>query len=138
MGGFAFLPITCFAQGLTTYAGQNLGAKRYDRVKKGVRQARVESLFYCMSALAHCIAGIMRGVGKPTVPMFTMLGFWCVLRVTYITAVLHFYPHSEVIFSACPPIWCSSCVVFVLYYFKADWMRGFDMKANKRSGIHSK
>ena len=175
--GFAFLPITCFAQGLTTSVGQNLGAKQYDRVKKGVRfslacsltmaeiigiffwifapyliglfsnspevvafgvrQARVESLFYCALALAHCIAGIMRGAGKPTVPMFTMLGFWCVLRVTYITAVLHFYPYIEVIFSAYPLTWCSSCVVFILYYFKADWMHGFDRRANKRLRDHS-
>lgn len=33
--GFAFLPITCFAQALTTFVGQNLGARKYDRVKKG-------------------------------------------------------------------------------------------------------
>lgn len=34
--GFAFLPITCFAQALATFVGQNLGAQKYDRVKKGV------------------------------------------------------------------------------------------------------
>ena len=164
--GFAFLPITCFAQGLTTFVGQNLGAKQYDRVKRGVRfglvcsmtmaevigivfwilaptliglfsnspgvvafgvrQARVESLFYCMLAFAHCVAGIMRGAGKATVPMFTMLGFWCVLRVAYITTVLHFYPHIEVVFSAYPLTWCSSCVVFLLYFLKADWMHNFE------------
>ena len=33
--GFAFLPITCFSQAITTFVGQNLGAKKYDRVKKG-------------------------------------------------------------------------------------------------------
>ncbi len=33
--GFAFLPITCFAMALTTFIGQNLGAKQYDRAKKG-------------------------------------------------------------------------------------------------------
>ena len=33
--GFGFLPITCFTMALTTFVGQNLGAKRYDRVKKG-------------------------------------------------------------------------------------------------------
>ncbi len=164
--GFAFLPITCFAQALATFVGQNLGAKKYDRVKKGVRfgllcsvsaaeaigivfwaaapalvglfsdspeviafgvrQARVESLFYCMLALAHCIAGVMRGAGKATVPMFTMLGFWCVLRVAYITAALHFYPRIEVIFSAYPLTWCTSCIVFLLYFFKADWMHSFE------------
>lgn len=33
--GFAFLPITCFAMSLTTFIGQNLGARQYDRAKKG-------------------------------------------------------------------------------------------------------
>lgn len=170
--GFAFLPITCFAQALTTFVGQNLGAKRYDRVKKGVRfglvcsmslaevigitfwllapvligifsnslevidfgvrQARVEALFYCMLAMAHCIAGIMRGAGKATVPMFTMLGFWCVLRVAYITVALHFYPDIRIVFSAYPLTWCSSCVVFLLYFLKADWMHNFERQEKKQ------
>ncbi|MCX4308275.1 MAG: MATE family efflux transporter [Acetatifactor sp.] len=169
--GFAFLPITCFAQGLSTFVGQNLGAKRYDRVKKGVRfgilcsvslaeligvcfwfmapvliglfssspeviafgvrQARVEALFYCMLALAHCVAGIMRGAGKATVPMFIMLGFWCVLRVTYITAALHFYSQIEVVFSAYPLTWCTSCVAFLIYFFRADWMHNFERLSKK-------
>lgn len=164
--GFAFLPVTCFAQGLSTFVGQNLGARRFDRVKKGVRfgilcsvslteligicfwifapmliglftdspeviaygvrQAKVEALFYCMLALAHCVAGIMRGAGKASVPMFIMLGFWCVLRVTYITAALHFYPHIEVVFSAYPLTWSTSCIAFLLYFFKADWMHNFE------------
>lgn len=33
--GFAFLPITCFAMSLTTFIGQNLGARQFDRAKKG-------------------------------------------------------------------------------------------------------
>lgn len=33
--GFAFLPVTCFTMALTTFVGQNLGAKQYDRAKKG-------------------------------------------------------------------------------------------------------
>lgn len=168
--GFAFLPVTCFAQGLSTFVGQNLGAKKYDRVKQGVRfgvfcsmsltevigiifwifapiligmftdspdviaygvrQARIETLFYCMLALAHCIAGIMRGAGKATVPMFIMLGIWCVLRVTYITTVLHFIHRIEFVFSAYPLTWCISCVIFVLYYLKADWMHTFERLEN--------
>lgn len=170
--GFAFLPITCFSQALSTFVGQNLGAKNYARVKKGVRfgilcsvtaaeligitfwvfaptliglfsgspeviafgvkQARVEALFYCLLSLAHCIAGILRGAGKATVPMFTMLGFWCVLRVTYITVALHFYPHIEVVFSAYPLTWSTSCVVFLLYFFKADWIHNFERLERKQ------
>lgn len=35
--GFAFLPITSFALALTTFVGQNLGAKQVDRAKRGAR-----------------------------------------------------------------------------------------------------
>lgn len=33
--GLAFIPITSFALAMTTFIGQNLGAKKYDRAKKG-------------------------------------------------------------------------------------------------------
>ena len=35
--GFAFLPITSFTIALTTFVGQNLGAKEYERAKMGAR-----------------------------------------------------------------------------------------------------
>ncbi len=35
--GFAFLPITSFSAALTNFISQNLGAKEYDRAKKGAR-----------------------------------------------------------------------------------------------------
>ncbi len=35
--GFAFLPITCFTSAITTFVGQNLGAKEYERTRKGAR-----------------------------------------------------------------------------------------------------
>jgi Na+-driven multidrug efflux pump len=33
--GFGFLPISCFTLALTTFVGQNLGAKQYERAKRG-------------------------------------------------------------------------------------------------------
>ena len=35
--GFAFLPITSFSMALTTFIGQNLGAREYERARKGAR-----------------------------------------------------------------------------------------------------
>ena len=35
--GFGFLPITSFTMALTTFVGQNLGARQYERAKKGAR-----------------------------------------------------------------------------------------------------
>ncbi len=51
--GFAFLPVICFSQALSTFVGQNLGAKQYDRVRKGVRFGVI-----CCMLLAEAI-GIM-------------------------------------------------------------------------------
>lgn len=42
--GFAFLPITSFTMALTTFVGQNLGAKEYDRVKKGMKFGLLTSM----------------------------------------------------------------------------------------------
>ena len=141
---------------LTTFIGQNLGAKQYDRAKKGAyfgitcstllaevvgvivffaipqlaaafnneaqvvefatRQAHIEAFFYCFLAFSHCIAGIMRGAGKSTVPMFVMLASWCIIRITYITVTVHFIPKIQVIFWAYPLTWSISSAIF-LYQF---------------------
>ena len=169
--GFAFLPITCFAMSLTTFIGQNLGARQYDRAKRGAgfgilcsvtlaelvgvavyflipylaaafddsaqvvaiatKQAHTEALFYCFLAFSHCIAGIMRGAGKSRVPMFVMLIAWCIIRITYITAMVHFIPRIEVIFWAYPLTWSISTVIFLTYYLKADWIHSFERKENE-------
>lgn len=42
--GFGFLPITCFALAMTTFVSQNMGAKQYERVKKGTRFGIISSL----------------------------------------------------------------------------------------------
>lgn len=42
--GFAILPVMSFSMALTTFVGQNLGAKEYDRVKKGSKVGILLSL----------------------------------------------------------------------------------------------
>lgn len=158
--GFAFLPITCFTQALSTFVGQNLGAHRYDRVKKGagfgigcsiviaeligiisyifapqmiaifndqpdvVRfgtlHMRTICLFYCLLAFSHCIAAIMRGAGKASVSMVTMMVFWCVVRVIYITVAIQFVPELQTVSRAYPITWSCSSVVFLIYFLKVD------------------
>lgn len=91
----------------------------------GARQARTESLFYCLLALNHCLAGILRGAGKTKVPMVVMLSSWCLLRITYITIIVRFIPVVNVIFWAYPLTWSVSAIAFLIYYFKADWIHNF-------------
>ncbi len=164
--GFAFLPVTCFTQALSTFVGQNLGARQYDRVKKGVgfgiacscltaeligivsyifapqligffgdsaaaidygtRHMRSICLFYCLLAFSHCIAGIMRGAGKASVPMFVMLGCWCVFRVSYISVAVRLINELTMVSVAYPITWTLSSVIFLIYFLKADWIHNFE------------
>ena len=192
--GFAFMPVTCFTQALSTFVGQNLGAKRHDRVKKGVgfgiacscsmalavgilsyvfapeligffadSQKAIDygtmhmqtiCLFYGLLALSHCLAGIMRGAGKATVPMFTMLACWCVFRMTYISVATNyapeilqfiarfipsltefannFVPDLTIVSWAYPITWCLSSTVLLIYFFCADWIHNFDKAEEKQ------
>ncbi len=169
--GFAFLPVTCFTQALSTFVGQNLGAHKHDRVKRGVafgimcscvmaeligilsyvfapeligffsdsreaidfgtRHMRTICLFYCLLAFSHCIAAILRGAGKATVPMFTMLACWCLIRVTYITVAVGIVNELTTVSWAYPITWSLSSIIFLIYFLKADWIHSFDrMEAN--------
>ena len=171
--GFAFLPVGCFSQALSTFVGQNLGAGHHDRVKKGVgfgivcsclmaevigvvsyvfapqligffsetqeaidfgtRHMRTICLFYCLLAFSHCIAGIMRGAGKASVPMFTMLICWCVIRVSYISIAVKFVNELTTVSWAYPITWSLSSIVFLIYFLKADWIHSFDKQKEESS-----
>lgn len=166
--GFAFLPITSFTMALTTYTSQNLGAREYERARKGSRfgivstvvlaeligaaiyasapllmglfsenqevirigtqQARIEALFYCLLAFAHAVSAVCRGAGKAFVPMFIMLGIWCVLRIVYITIAMQIVHELKYIYWAYPLTWGVSSVLYLWYYHFSDWIHGFEKK----------
>ena len=86
-----------------------------DVVAFGVRQAHTIALFYFLLAFSHCCAGILRGLGRPIVPMAVMLAVWCALRITYITITLHFIHDIGVIFWAYPLTWSISSLMFLHY-----------------------
>ena len=164
--GFAFLPVSCFSMALATFVGQNLGAHKHDRVKKGIgfgivcscvtaeligiisyffapqliaffndapevvdfgaRHMRTICLFNGLLAFSHCVAGIMRGAGKPTVPMVTMLVCWCLIRVTYITIAVRFINELTTVSFAYPLTWTLSSILFSIYLIKGNWIHTFD------------
>ena len=164
--GFSFLPVTCFSMALATFVGQNLGAQKHDRVKKGMvfgivcscvtaeligilsylfapqliaffnnapevvdfgaRHMRTICLFNGLLAFSHCVAGIMRGAGKATVPMITMLICWCLIRVSYITIAVRFVNELTTVSFAYPLTWTLSSIVFLIYLVKGNWIHTFD------------
>lgn len=92
----------------------------------GVRQIHVESLFYFLLALSHSIAGVMRGAGKAKVPMFVMLGVWCIFRVLYITVAMSISHTIELVFAAYPITWSISSVIFLIYLLRSNWVHGLE------------
>ena len=88
----------------------------------GQKQCRIESLFFCMLALSHTVAGICRGAGKAMVPMLVMLGVWCVLRITYITVAMRLCHDIRLLFWAYPLTWTISATIFWLYYTRSHWL----------------
>ena len=171
--GFAFLPVTCFSMALSTFVGQNLGAGKHDRVKRGVgfgifcscfvaeligltsyifaekligffatspealaygvSHMRTICLFYCLLAFSHCMAAIMRGAGKASVPMFTMLVCWCLVRVSYITIAVRYVNQLTTVSWAYPLTWSLSSIIFLIYFLKADWIHNFDRLEAKKN-----
>lgn len=164
--GLVFLPIMSMSMALPTFISQNLGARQYDRAKKGaafgilsgmalaeligvvflfaappalrffVPEAEairfgaihvgVVAPFFFLLAFSHCAAGVLRGCGKSMVPMATMLSFWCVVRVIYVTLALRFFPEFQTISWAYPLTWSLSSAVFLLFLLKSDWLHAFD------------
>ncbi len=167
--GFVFLPINCISMALPTFVSQNLGAKKFDRAKRGAYggiivgmvvaeligivlfifakpllkifisdesslgfgmiHAHVTSLFFLLLAFSHCAAGVMRGCGKSIVPMVTMLAFWCVIRVTYVTLAVKVFPVFQTVSWAYPLTWSLSSIVFILFLAFSDWTHAFEKKA---------
>ena len=97
-----------------------------EAIAYGSQHMRTICLFYFLMAFSHCIAGVMRGAGKPSVPMFTMLGCWCVIRVTYITIAMQFVNQLTTVSWAYPITWTCSSIIFLIYFLKADWMHAFE------------
>jgi len=122
--GFAFLPVTCFNMALTTFVSQNLGAKRYDRVKKGVLIGAA-----CCAGISEVIA-ILIWIFSPTlIGLFvsdldaiaygvmhqrTMVLFFCLAAYTHsIAAVLRGAGKASVAMAGMAICWCAVRVPYV-------------------------
>lgn len=165
--GFVFLPITCLTMAMTTFIGQNMGARNRERVIKGaktgilltvalaelvgvifflfapqliglfsstpevieygIRQARVESLFFCLLGFSHACAAVLRGAGRAVTPMAVMLAIWCVFRICYITAMVRLIPDITVVFTAYPVTWSLSSILFAVSLLRGRWLNQMEI-----------
>ena len=88
----------------------------------GVGKARTAALFYCLLAYAHSVAAVLRGAGKAVIPMAIMIAIWCGVRVAFLSITIPLTHSIQMVYWVYPITWGISCVLFFLYYKKADWM----------------
>lgn len=97
-----------------------------DVISAGSMQARIEAFFYCLVAVSHSAAGILRGAGKPAVPMAVMLGAWCVFRVIFVNIAISIYHSAIVIYITYPVTWLLSTIIFAIYLTRSNWLHAMD------------
>ena len=96
--GFAFLPVTAFQIAVTTFVSQNMGAKEYDRVRRGIRFGltctivTIELLGVAVFLLAPQIIGLFNrnpevirfGAGRARVCAF----FYCLVGFSHVSSAV--------------------------------------------------
>ena len=112
------------------FAPQLIGmfSRSPDAIASGVLRARICTPFDLLLACSHGIAAVCRGAGYSKVPMYVMLGSWCVLRVSYITAGTTLFRNISLVFAAYPLTWAVSTCCFLLYYNKSHWLERVEAK----------
>lgn len=91
-------------------------------IRYGVLMARNIVFAYALVAYTHGMAGILRGAGLSRVPMFVMVGCWCVLRVIWIQVMVPLTQDIRVVFWSYPITWTFSVLILTIYFFKVDWL----------------
>ena len=122
--GFAFLPITSFAIALTTFVGQNLGAREFDRARKGTRFGMLTAVGlaqlvgivgflaapFLIGLFTKEPAAIAYGVQK----MRTCTLFYCVLSMSHtLAAVLRGAGKAIVPMISMLLFWCVVRVIII-------------------------
>lgn len=89
-----------------------------EAIEVGMLKVKSEAAFLAVLAFVQVTSCVLRGAGKAKVPMFTMLGCWCGLRLLYIYIVTGFTNDVFYVFLAYPVSWSISGVIMIYQYIK--------------------
>ena len=122
--GFGFLPINSFTMALTTFVGQNLGAKQFDRTRKGTRFGVLVTIILAelIGILVFIFAPVLIAAfdSTPEVIQFgiekarTAALFYCLLAYSHsIAAVLRGAGKAMIPMIIMMVFWCAVRVTFL-------------------------
>ena len=134
--GFAFLPITSFTVALTTFVGQNLGGREYERAKRGARFGLLCAIllsetiglltWICAPVLIRAFTqepeAIAFGVGKARICAL----FYCLLAASHgLSAVLRGAGRAVIPMISMLSFWC--VVRVAILHFAVPVYRSIDV-----------
>jgi len=122
--GFGFLPITCFALALTTFISQNLGAKEYDRAKKGalfgticgigIAEVIGIAVFFFSPYLIAAFGGDQKAIEYGIAEAHTIALFYCLLAFSHcMAAIQRGAGRSIVPMFVMMLVWCGVRVTYI-------------------------
>lgn len=103
-----------------------------EAVAFGVMKSRTCGLFFCLLAASHAFSAVLRGAGRTIMPMFTMLAFWCVVRVSFLEIMVPITESIEVVNWVYPLTWALSTVTLFVYFLISPWYKAEPQKRKRR------
>lgn len=100
--------IFIFAPTLISFFNQNP-----EVIQIGTTRARICAFFYFLLGFSHVVSSVLRGLGRPVMPMVVMLVCWCVVRVVVLMTIGQSVHDLNLTHWLYPITWSLSSIVYV-------------------------
>ena len=87
-----------------------------DVIRFGTGRMRVCGLFYCLVGFSHISSAVMRGAGRPNVPLVVMLVCWCAVRVLVLMTIGSMIHDIRLVYWIYPFTWALSSIEYIYFY----------------------
>ena len=131
-----YLPIVAFGQSIVTFAGQNYGARKYERIKKsaivrtvlgifcqdenvirlGLQIIGVSFPFYFIYSIMEVTGGLVRGVGKTIQSMIIVIVTLCICRIGILKLFVDQFHSLRMVAAVYPITWSLAMIAFIICF----------------------
>ncbi len=87
-------------------------------IQYGVNKTYICGFFYLFLAYTHIISAVLRGAQKPIMPMLSMIVFWCIVRVSFLTITVERWHSILFLYWVYPLTWFLSSMFLTIYVLK--------------------
>lgn len=86
-----------------------------DVIAYGAARAHVVALFFFLCGFSHIISAVLRGLGKPVMPMLVMMICWCAVRVITLMTIGKVVHDIRLAYWLYPITWTISSIVYIYW-----------------------